>query len=244
MIYPPVSDNKKLNLKQYRQLIYERIKKIYKSEDEITNNTVLGTSGNNSTQKLSSHSSGNNRQNYEYTSYSSNKHNKEELYAQDTAHTNTKDREEYNTLTGSNNTPIRHSAGKMKTASYSSSCSSFNQFVNNSNNSTGVVSHGTYSSFYGHGNPSGHEVEDYNKIQKKSSLKEILKNKKYKEDAGSSANTGNSYTVSGSINKYSPSSTAGTTASSGSMNISGGAAQQNYIQKYYKKPSMNASIYK
>jgi len=29
IIYPPVSDNKKLNMKQYRQLIYDRIKKIY-----------------------------------------------------------------------------------------------------------------------------------------------------------------------------------------------------------------------
>ena len=28
-IHPPVSDNKKLNLKQYKQLIYERIRKIY-----------------------------------------------------------------------------------------------------------------------------------------------------------------------------------------------------------------------
>lgn len=28
-IQPPISDNKKLNLKQYKQLIYERIKKIY-----------------------------------------------------------------------------------------------------------------------------------------------------------------------------------------------------------------------
>lgn len=29
IIQPPISDNKKLNLKQYKQLIYERIKKIY-----------------------------------------------------------------------------------------------------------------------------------------------------------------------------------------------------------------------
>lgn len=28
-IYLPVSDNKRLNLKQYKQLIYERIRKIY-----------------------------------------------------------------------------------------------------------------------------------------------------------------------------------------------------------------------
>ena len=34
IIYPPVSDNKKLNLKQYRQLIYDRIKKIYKNYEE------------------------------------------------------------------------------------------------------------------------------------------------------------------------------------------------------------------
>ena len=33
VIHPPVSDNKKLNLKQYKQLIYDRIKKIY-SEPE------------------------------------------------------------------------------------------------------------------------------------------------------------------------------------------------------------------
>jgi mitogen-activated protein kinase 15 len=31
IVEPPISDNKKLNLKQYRQLIYERIKKIYRS---------------------------------------------------------------------------------------------------------------------------------------------------------------------------------------------------------------------
>lgn len=31
VIYPPVSDNKKLNMKQYRQLIYDRIRKIYKN---------------------------------------------------------------------------------------------------------------------------------------------------------------------------------------------------------------------
>ena len=29
VIQPPVSDNKKLNLKQYKQLIYDRIKKLY-----------------------------------------------------------------------------------------------------------------------------------------------------------------------------------------------------------------------
>lgn len=34
IIQPPVSDNKKLNLKQYKQLIYDRIKKIY-NESEI-----------------------------------------------------------------------------------------------------------------------------------------------------------------------------------------------------------------
>ena len=30
IIQPPVSDNKKLNLKQYKQLIYDRIKNIYR----------------------------------------------------------------------------------------------------------------------------------------------------------------------------------------------------------------------
>lgn len=45
-IYPPVSDNKKLNLKQYRQLIYDRIKKIYKNTEEETSS------------KWSSHSNG------------------------------------------------------------------------------------------------------------------------------------------------------------------------------------------
>jgi mitogen-activated protein kinase 15 len=34
IIYPPVSDNKKLNMKQYRQLIYDRIKKIYRNGEE------------------------------------------------------------------------------------------------------------------------------------------------------------------------------------------------------------------
>lgn len=33
VIQPPVSDNKKLNLKQYKQLIYERIRKIYIEPD-------------------------------------------------------------------------------------------------------------------------------------------------------------------------------------------------------------------
>jgi len=36
VIQPPVSDNKKLNLKQYKQLIYERIKKIYSEPDTPT----------------------------------------------------------------------------------------------------------------------------------------------------------------------------------------------------------------
>ncbi len=66
IIYPPVSDNKKLNLKQYRQLIYDRIKKIYKSDDEIANNVsvVNPVINNNSNPKLSSHSNANNRYNY------------------------------------------------------------------------------------------------------------------------------------------------------------------------------------
>jgi hypothetical protein len=33
-IRPPVSDNKKLNLKQYRSLIYESIKKIFNPHEE------------------------------------------------------------------------------------------------------------------------------------------------------------------------------------------------------------------
>ena len=33
-IYPPVSDNKKLNMKQYRQLIYDRIRKVYRNHEE------------------------------------------------------------------------------------------------------------------------------------------------------------------------------------------------------------------
>ena len=33
-IRPPVSDNKKLNLKQYRNLIYESIKKIFNPPEE------------------------------------------------------------------------------------------------------------------------------------------------------------------------------------------------------------------
>lgn len=34
VIYPPISDNKKLSLKQYRNLIYDRIRKVYKSPEE------------------------------------------------------------------------------------------------------------------------------------------------------------------------------------------------------------------
>ena len=34
VIHPPVSDNKKLTLKQYKQLIYERIRKIYGESGE------------------------------------------------------------------------------------------------------------------------------------------------------------------------------------------------------------------
>jgi hypothetical protein len=33
-IVPPVSDNKKLNLKQYKQLIYDRVKKLYSEQPE------------------------------------------------------------------------------------------------------------------------------------------------------------------------------------------------------------------
>ena len=36
VIHPPVSDNKKLNLKQYKQLIYDRIKKIYAENETPT----------------------------------------------------------------------------------------------------------------------------------------------------------------------------------------------------------------
>ena len=36
-IRPPVSDNKKLNLKQYRSLIYESIKKIFNPQEEKIN---------------------------------------------------------------------------------------------------------------------------------------------------------------------------------------------------------------
>jgi mitogen-activated protein kinase 15 len=36
-ISPPVSDNKKLNLKQYRSLIYESIKKIFNPQEEKIN---------------------------------------------------------------------------------------------------------------------------------------------------------------------------------------------------------------
>ncbi len=36
-IRPPVSDNKKLNLKQYRSLIYESIKKIFNPQEEKLN---------------------------------------------------------------------------------------------------------------------------------------------------------------------------------------------------------------
>jgi serine/threonine protein kinase len=40
-ITPPVSDNKKLNLKQYKQLIYDRIKKIYVAEQVPETPTVI-----------------------------------------------------------------------------------------------------------------------------------------------------------------------------------------------------------
>lgn len=41
IIQPPISDNKKLNLKQYRELIYDRIKKIYKEENKDNKELVL-----------------------------------------------------------------------------------------------------------------------------------------------------------------------------------------------------------
>jgi hypothetical protein len=62
-------------------------------------------------------------------------------------------------------TPIRHSTGKMKTTSYSSSCSSFAQFQNANN---GATNHGTYNSFY---NSTNQDLDESVKIQKKSSLK-------------------------------------------------------------------------
>ena len=42
IIYPPISDNKKLGMKQYRQLIYDRVRKIYKSPEE---EVIRATSG-------------------------------------------------------------------------------------------------------------------------------------------------------------------------------------------------------
>jgi serine/threonine protein kinase len=35
VIHPPISDNTKLNLKEYRKLIYERIKKLYSFEKDV-----------------------------------------------------------------------------------------------------------------------------------------------------------------------------------------------------------------
>ncbi len=41
IIKPPISDNKKLGLKDYRQLIYEHIKRVYKErEDSQINSNV------------------------------------------------------------------------------------------------------------------------------------------------------------------------------------------------------------
>jgi hypothetical protein len=58
----------------------------------------------------------------------------------------------------------RNSTGKIKASSYSQSYSSFGQFQNG-------VSHSMH-----------HDAEEPTKIQKKSSLKEILKNKKCREE--------------------------------------------------------------
>lgn len=41
IIHPPISDNKKLNVKEYRKLIYERIKKLYSDEKEVKKIEVI-----------------------------------------------------------------------------------------------------------------------------------------------------------------------------------------------------------
>lgn len=122
-------------------MIYDRIKKIYKSGDEEVPISI---------QKNSSHSI-NGRPHNEHKSI-----NKEESYGSQNPIQNQNQDESF--------TPVRHSTGKMKTASYSSSCSSFTQFQNAVNNAT----HGTYNSFY---NSTNQDLEDSSKIQKKSSLK-------------------------------------------------------------------------
>lgn len=88
----------------------------------------------------------------------------------------------------------------MKTTSYSSSYSSFGQFQNG-------AAQGNHNSLY---YPNNNNDDEYNKIQKKSSLKEILKNKKCKEEAPKAPTP----------------------------------MPQTYVQKYYKKTGMSATIYK
>lgn len=56
----------------------------------------------------------------------------------------------------------------MKTASYSSSYSSFNQFQNQNQNG---AAHNNQSLYYQSNHNTSHDADDYNKIQKKSSLK-------------------------------------------------------------------------
>lgn len=89
----------------------------------------------------------------------------------------------------------------MKTTSYSSSYSSFGQFQNG-------AAQGNHNSLYYPNN--NNNYDEYNKIQKKSSLKEILKNKKPKDEIPKSPIP----------------------------------VPQTYVQKYYKKTGMSATIYK
>lgn len=150
-------------MKQYRQLIYDRIKKIYKNGEEETPVAVQKVS--NPTRTHNEHKSIN------------------------------KDEGSYYSGEG----VARHSTGKIKTASFSSTYSSFGQYHNPQ----------SHSSFY-NSTTNYYEPEEH-KIQRKSSLKDILKGKKTKEEV---------------CKPCSP------------------LPQSGYLQKYYRKPVMNTTVYK
>lgn len=115
--------------------------------------------------------------------------------------------------------PVRHSAGKSKTSSFSEKYSDkyshmvSSQGYNNLSATQGYHSvtstQGYTSSYYKPHNPINQYESEEQKIQRKNSLRDILRNRKIKEE------------VNKSVTTLQPSSS--------------------YVQKYYRKPNVNAT---
>jgi hypothetical protein len=149
-IQPPVSDNKKLSLKQYKQLIYDRIKKIYSDEPPLENKKSA-SSIHRATEVMRE------KTNEYRQSFNSQKHHK--------VATSTPKSHPLQTHTVQSH-PLQTHAGQSHAVQ-----------SNNSLQSHAVQStSGSYSTI----NTSVLNDDDKEKLRKKQSLKDILKNKREK----------------------------------------------------------------